>query len=310
MAMGRGNRRRWGWLVALGVLTLAPAAWALETGVRVQRGDGTPATLQAVAEATDFADVLYVGEEHGNPSGHHLEAELLALVHRRVKEPAGVPDPRAPFGALRAGTRPVALSLEMFERDVQGVLDEYLADTIREKDLLSDARPWPNYSSDYRPLIEYAKAHGLPVLAANAPKRYVNRVGRLGEAGLSGLSASALGWLAPKPLPSASAAYAAKFEAAMGGMGQHGGPGLLAAQVLRDATMAHAIDTYLGAHPGAIVVQVNGKFHSEGHLGVPEQLRRYRPAVRQVVVTMTARPDAETQGDFVIVTPPMPPKKP
>jgi uncharacterized iron-regulated protein len=292
MAMGRGNRRRWGWLVAVGVLTLAPAAWALDAGVRVQRGDGTPATLQAVAEATDFADVLYVGEEHGNPSGHRLEAELLALVHRR------------------SGARPVALSLEMFERDVQGVLDEYLADTIREKDLLSDARPWPNYGSDYRPLIEYAKAHGLPVLAANAPKRYVNRVGRLGEAGLSGLSASALGWLAPKPLPSASAAYAAKFEAAMGGMGQHGGPGLLAAQVLRDATMAHAIDTYLGAHPGAIVVQVNGKFHSEGHLGVPEQLRRYRPAVRQVVVTMTARPDAETQGDFVIVTPPMPPKKP
>jgi uncharacterized iron-regulated protein len=274
------------------VLALAPAAWALDAGVRVQRGDGAPATLQAVAEATDLADVLYVGEEHGNPAGHRLESELLGLVHRR------------------AGARRVALSLEMFERDVQGVLDEYLADTIREKDLLSDARPWPNYGSDYRPLIEYAKAHGLPVIAANAPKRYVNRVGRLGPAGLAGLSAPALGWLAPQPLPSAGAAYTAKFEAAMGDMGQHGGPGLLAAQVLRDATMAHAIDTFLGAHPGAIVVHVNGKFHSEGHLGVPEQLRRYRPAVRQVVVTMTARPDTQPQGDFVIVTPPAPSKQP
>lgn len=308
--MAREQRRQWGWLVALGVFTLAPAAWALDAGVRVQRGDGSPATLQAVAEATDFADVLYLGEEHGNPSGHRVEAEVLALAHRRVKELARVPDPRAPFGAHRAGARPLALSLEMFERDVQGVLDEYLADTIREKDLLSDARPWPNYASDYRPLIEYAKAHGLPVIAANAPKRYVNRVGRLGDAGLAGLSAPALGWLAPRPLPSAGAAYKAKFEAAMGDMGQHGGPGLLAAQVLRDATMAHAIDAYLGAHAGALVVHVNGKFHSEGHLGVPEQLRRYRPAVRQVVVTMTARPDTGPQGDFVIVTPPTPPKTP
>jgi uncharacterized iron-regulated protein len=289
----------------LGVLTLAPAAWALDADVRVQRGDGAAATLQAIVEATDFADVLYLGEEHGNPSGHRLEADLLALVHGRALEGA-----RPGAGRGPAGARPVALSLEMFERDVQGVLDEYLADTIREKDLLSDARPWPNYMTDYRPLIEYAKAHRLPVIAANAPKRYVNRVGRLGDAGLMGLSAPALGWLAPQPLPSAGGAYKAKFEAAMGDMGQHGGPGLLAAQVLRDATMAQAIDAYLSKHPGALVVQVNGKFHSEGHMGVPEQLRRYRPAVRQVVVTMTARPDADTRGDFVIITPPTPVKQP
>lgn len=36
--------------------------------------------------------------------------------------------------ACRTG-RPVALSLEMFERDVQGVLDEYLSGSITERDL-------------------------------------------------------------------------------------------------------------------------------------------------------------------------------
>ena len=277
-------------LAACGLLlALAPAAGAA-SDYTVTRGDGTPSSLEAIAAATDFADVLYLGEEHGNPVGHRLEAEILQRVH------------------ARAGTRRVALSMEMFERDVQGVLDEYLGDRIREKDLLLDARPWPNYARDYRPLIEYARAHGLPVIASNAPRRYVNRVGRLGEPGLSGLSEQALGWLAPRPLPRASDAYAAKFTSAMGGADHHGGPGLLAAQVLRDATMAEAIDRYLGDHPGAIVVQVNGKFHSEGHLGVPEQLRRVRPAVRQVVVTMAAeKPGA---GDFVIVTPPMPSPKP
>lgn len=31
--------------------------------------------------------------------------------------------------------RPVALSLEMFERDVQGIMDEYLSGAITERDL-------------------------------------------------------------------------------------------------------------------------------------------------------------------------------
>lgn len=278
-----------GLTAVFGLLAIAPVL-AAPIPALIKRGDGTPATLQAIANATDFADVLYLGEEHANASGHQLELALLELAHRR------------------AGGRGVALSLEMFERDVQGVVDEYLGDRIREKDLMSDARPWPNYASDYRPLVEYAKAHGLPVLAANAPKRYVSRVGRLGPSGLEGLSAQALGWLSPQPLPGASVAYASKFQAKMGPMAGHGGPGLLAAQVLRDATMAHTIDTYLGAHPGALVVQINGKFHSEGHLGVPEQLRRYRPAVRQLVVTMTATPEAGAAGDFVIETPRAAPK--
>ena len=37
--------------------------------------------------------------------------------------------------AMRRQGRPVALSLEMFERDVQGIMDEYLAGMIAERDL-------------------------------------------------------------------------------------------------------------------------------------------------------------------------------
>jgi uncharacterized iron-regulated protein len=42
---------------------------------------------------------------------------------------------------------------------------------------LQDSRPWANYVRDYRPLVEYAKAQGLDVIAANAPRRYVSMVG-------------------------------------------------------------------------------------------------------------------------------------
>jgi uncharacterized iron-regulated protein len=267
---------------------LAPGALAADD-YTVQGPGGQPATLGAIAQAITAADVVYLGEEHDDAVGHRLEAELLRLA------------------AENAGKRPVALALEMFEQDVQPVVDEYMAELIREKDFEADSRPWPNYKAAYEPLVAYAKGHNLAVIAANAPKRYVNRVSRLGPGSLEAVSEPARRWLAPLPLPSASAAYAAKFSQQMGEMGQHAGPGLLAAQVLRDATMAWAIGRYLAAHPGALVVSVNGKFHSEGGLGIPEQLNCYRTGVRQLVVTMVKAPGPDEpapQGDFVIRTRP------
>ena len=59
----------------------------------------------------------------------------------------------------------------MFERDVQDILDAYLKGKISEKKFLKQARPWPNYLEDYRPLIEFAKKKGMPVIAANLPRR-------------------------------------------------------------------------------------------------------------------------------------------
>jgi len=270
--------------------------------------------LDALVDALDEADVVFLGEQHDDPVAHALQRRLLEAAHDA------------------AGERPVVLSMEMFERDAQLVLDEYLAGLIRERDFLGASRPWGNYSRDYRPLVEYAKTHGLPVVAANAPGRYVSRVGREGEAGLDPLTPAAQAFLPPRPLPAPSEAYAAKFRRTMEGMSAHGAgmatlpdsarvlpPGhppigaipsmntVLAAQNLRDVTMAHAIAEALRENPGALVVHVGGSFHHEGGLGVPEHLRHYTPGARVVVVTM--RPEADmhaappVSGDtFVILT--------
>ena len=84
--------------------------------------------------------------------------------------------------------------------------------------------------------------------------------------------------------------------------------GMLAAQNLRDATMAYRIAEALERHPGALVVHVNGSFHSEGGLGIPEHLARYAPDARALVVTMRRAakgdPTPPLDGnDVVILTP-------
>lgn len=262
----------------------------------VYAADGRPTDLDAVVAALGGADVVFLGEVHNDPTAHALQRRLLEAAHRR-----------------HGTDRPVALALEMFERDVQLVLDEYLAGLVRERDFLEAARPWSNYATDYRPAVEYAKAHGLPVIAANAPARYVSRVGREGLAGLDALPEAARAFLAPLPLAPPSDPLAARFEEQMAEMMEaHGAHGpsmedLLAAQNLRDATMAFSVAEHLERAPGALVVHLNGAFHSEGGLGVPEHLARYAPGARTLVVTFRPTDDlteapAPGADAFVILT--------
>ena len=105
-----------------------------------------------------------MGEQHDDAVAHFLQLQIFkAAVEKYSKD------------------RKVALSLEMFERDVQTVVDEYLKNLISETHFLASSRPWGNYKTDYRPLVELAKEKNLPVIAANAPRRYVNMVTRLGR---------------------------------------------------------------------------------------------------------------------------------
>lgn len=111
-----------------------------------------------------------------------------------------------------ASGRPLSISLEFFERDVQPVMDEYLLGLCRESDLTKDARAWPNYSRDYRPMVEFCKSKGLRVICANAPRRHVSLAGRGGSEMLSKLPDKCRAFLPPLPIPGPSALYADKFR--------------------------------------------------------------------------------------------------
>ncbi|HXF42820.1 MAG TPA: ChaN family lipoprotein, partial [Pyrinomonadaceae bacterium] len=173
-------------------------------------------------------------------------------------------------------------------------------------------RPWPNYKSDYRPLIEFAKENKIKVIAANAPRRYVNMVSRNGRNALDGLSPQAKIWLAPLPFPKPSDKYAAKFRSLMGASPESsmGLDNILDSQTLWDATMADSIAKVLASKAGSLVIHVNGSFHSESRLGTVEQLLGYRKKTRAIVVTIKQvndykgfDPQSDSGlGDFVILT--------
>src|SRR5690606_16413587 len=105
---------------------------------RVFTGAGARATLDDVIGAMAAAQVVFIGETHDDPTAHMLQLELLQRA-------------TLAYGRTTAARRPVALSLEFFERDAQLPLDEYLAGLITESSFRTDARPWPRYATDYRP---------------------------------------------------------------------------------------------------------------------------------------------------------------
>ena len=270
---------------------------------RVYDAAGAPSSLDAILDIATAGEVLLIGEEHDDRVGHAIELRLLGGAFGRVAVEGAEPG------------RQLVLSLEMFERDVQYVLDEYLAGLVSEEHLVAGARPWGDYVVAYRPMVEFAKAHRLGVVAANAPRRYVSRVTAEGPDGLLALSPLAMSFLPPLPYPGPSERYRAEWDRLMSSdtTESHGhavSENAIQAQALWDAAMAHAISSALVRHTGAFVVHVAGAFHVARGTGIPERIADYRPGTRLTTVVMTKADDIDAWtesehgglADFVVLT--------
>lgn len=246
-------------------------------------------TVSQLVSELKQADVIFFGEEHQDSIAHLLELALLKGLHQQQPK--------------------VTLSMEMFQTDVQPILNEYLQDLISEKNMIQEARAWSNYK-DYSPLVAYAKKQGIPILAANAPSRYTNRVTRLGLQSLSQLSEDAKAWLAPLPIDTLTGAYYEKFVSLLGGHSSLGSFQLYQSQNLWDATMAWQLATHKKLQQQQQILHINGKFHSDERLGTYLQLQRYAPQYKlQTISCMPVEaypPPAWQQwqsiADYIILT--------
>jgi uncharacterized iron-regulated protein len=263
-----------------------------------------PVSVDQAADALKAYDVVLFGEWHDHAGNHLAEMAL--------------------YRALQAREPKLALSLEQFERDVQPVLDDYLMGRIGEEALRSKGRAWPNYAESYRPLVEYAKERGLPVIAANAPANIVRCVGQDGPEGLMKLAPGKRAFAAAE-LHLEAGPYRDKFFRFLDESGSHGPDqkavdasgqptqGALrafAAQAVRDDTMAESIFLFLRKNPGMKLFHLTGDFHVEGFLGTAERLKLRAPGLKIAVITPvetgSSRSAADRVGDFALALKPVP----
>jgi len=193
--------------------------------------------------AAEKAQVVLFGEYHNNAISHWLELELIKDLAEKSS---------------------LIMGAEMIEADNQKQLDQFLKGEINQKQLDSTARLWPNYKTDYKPLVEFAKENKIPFIATNIPRRFASIVSKKGFEGLENLTSQEKTWIAPLPI-----AYDSELPGyinMMKMMGDHTSPNMPKAQAIKDATMAYFIQKNLKEK--SIFIHFNGTYHSDNFEGI------------------------------------------
>jgi len=251
--------------------------------------EGKQVKYAKMLDALQEADIVFYGELHDNPIAHWLELEITNDLYA-------------------AGQGNLVLGAEMFEADNQLLLNEYLEGKISESSFEKEARLWPNYKTDYKPLVVFAKDSSLPFVATNVPRRYASVVYKQGLDTLGYLSAEARGYMAPLPIVYDSTVKCyADMMSEMEMMG-HANPNLPKSQALKDATMAHRI--MLNLEDGKQFIHYNGSYHSNNWQGIIWYLNQYKPGLKIKTINTVLQADMDSletenqhTADFVVVVP-------
>jgi uncharacterized iron-regulated protein len=259
------------------------AAPPLSDAVTVRDGrTGEQLSFEELLDVLAKADAVFLGETHIDETTHRVElATYEGLLARRGGK--------------------VVLAMEMFERDVQDTLDRYLAGEIDEATFRKGARPWSNYTTAYRPLIERAKAAGAPVVASNFPLPLRRRIAMEGPGVIETLEGAARRQ-APVEMHPNTAAYWRRVDNAVRShrsmMGDLSGDEqrLWSTQSLWDNSMGEACADALDAHPGSSVLHVNGGFHSAYWDGTARQFMIRKPNAKALTVAISPRGNPSVAG--------------
>ncbi|MGP1387099.1 MAG: ChaN family lipoprotein [Thainema sp.] len=228
-----------------------------------QVDDANPVAVSDTAEVLDdlaSATVVYLGEQHDSVADHAAQLEIIQALHQRNPQ--------------------VAIALEMFQQPFQPVIDQYLAGEISEAELREQTEydqrwgfPWEYYA----PILRYAQANDLPVIALNVPTEVTRQVA---EKGLGSLTADQRQYIPPvDEIDLSDADYRALMLDIYKGFHAGHGAGtsferFFLAQVLWDETMAAGIVNFLRQNPDYQVVTLAGQGHIVYDYGIPNRVER------------------------------------
>ena len=271
--------------------------------VRIVTGGGSPAMWDDLVKAASEADAVLSGENHGHPLGLASAAALWEDL--LAARPQGV------------------LAMEFLERDEQARVDDCIAG-ITDVDGLATVlrRDEQGLPKAHRRMISLARAGGRPVIAANAPRRYVRVARSQGYDRLRGLTDEQRRlFRIPEAMP--QGAYRAAFDDVMNTNAgitaeQLADPAFAAerrdnldaifrSQSMWDWTMAESVSR--GLDRGKPVLLVVGRFHVDHDGGLVQALRAQRPGVRVLTVSFVderapegggVAPKDAGRADFVV----------
>ncbi|ESQ13165.1 MAG: hypothetical protein N838_16195 [Thiohalocapsa sp. PB-PSB1] len=288
--------------LALGVLSLFGGLFAGCYGPAVMAEDAAvlPGTDEIVATETlvvesasvseleDLLDrladkrVVFVGESHDRFEDHLNQLAVIQGLHARGRD--------------------LAIGMEFFQQPFQPQLDAFVAGELDEAALLRKTEYFERWRYDYRlyrPLLRFAREHGIPIVALNIEREITDKVGDQGIASLDQAEASRI----PAEIDRTNQRYRDHVKAVFD-LHPVGGDAVfehfLEVQLLWDEGMAERAADYLQQHPEKSLVVLAGSGHIEYGWGIPSRFQRRLAATSATLLNGRARPFDPKRADFIL----------
>lgn len=238
-----------------------------QRGLKVWKREQTAAidtaAISTLADVIDKAAgkrIIYAGEYHDRFAHHAAQLDIIKGLYAKNKK--------------------LAVGMEMFQAPFQKVLDEYIAGTIDERTFLKRSQYFTRWRFDYnlyKPIIDFARAEKLPLVALNIRNEIVEKVSRKGLDFLTDEEKKEV----PGQMDFSDSGYRERLREVFekhAGFAEKTFDYFYQSQIIWDETMAQSIDTFFRQNPdyqenGRMVVIAGGGHLSYG-TGIPKRAFR------------------------------------
>jgi uncharacterized iron-regulated protein len=246
-------------IVTSNTIAIMSTAEALPTTIQ-NNVKFTPQQQQIVTQLKT-ANVVYLGETHDSESDHQQQLIIIKALFKHSSK--------------------LAIGMEMFQRPAQPLLDRYLAGKITAAELRQQTefdKRWGFKWEYYAPILEFAQANRLPVIALNTPTEITRKVAKNG---LESLTKAELEYI--PPIGEIDRSNAKYQQMILGSYQQHAGivsissksfDRFYTAQLLWDETMAERTANFVKQNPSYQTIVLAGSSHIIYGYGIPDRVMR------------------------------------
>ncbi|WP_310487684.1 ChaN family lipoprotein [Chamaesiphon sp. VAR_69_metabat_338] len=245
-------------IVASNTIVTMPTANAESTAQSEVRF--TP-SQQQIVDRLKTSNVVYLGETHDRLADRQQQLAIIQALFKHNPQ--------------------LAIGMEMFQRPAQPLLDLYLAGKLSAAELRKQSefdKRWGFSWESYAPILEFAKANRLPVIALNTPTEITRKAAKQG---LESLTPTERQYIPPfDQIDRTNVKYQ---QMILGSYRQHAGivsissksfDRFYTAQLLWDETMADRVANFAKNNPRHQTIVIAGSSHIIYGYGIPDRVLR------------------------------------
>ena len=256
-----------------------------------------PPTAMNLNTMPDFDQVIYelvrkqvvfIGESHDRIEHHLNQLEIIKRIHAEHPK--------------------IAIGMEFFQQPFQTYMDKYISGEIDEREFLRKTEYFSRWRIDYRyyrPIIQYAKDNGIPLIALDVLQEIQRKVGKEGINSLNKQEKKHL----PDNIDRSNKDYSDFLKSIYNRHPRSDGQTFekfVDVQLMRDEAMAQRTVEYMDRNPDRRMIVLAGGGHLVFGYGIPDRVarRQVNPSHAIVLNNFLSKPE-KGLADFVLLPEPL-----